>query len=342
MARGARSLGGDRRGRRRGDAALRGCRRAWGVRGTPARRYGFVRGRAGDAPSRHGSPWGGRRAGERHASGRARRGRWLVAGLRALAAGLRAPHDRRCGGRRRSACRRSRRGQIVGRPRALVLRARTPRSRGRRTGGLGCRGCPDRGERYDRAGSADRRVPLERPVSRRPHQADDPWRRYRRRASRARPRDGPATAPDGRCPGRSGPAPPRVRAGPCRDRRPRRRTRSRCPGERRDPRSSRPRRPPGRGRRPPGDPWLHGRPFAAGAPRASPSPSSVSCHSSRTTSRSRRSASASASRRRRSSRNRLRSTRSWALRPAATPSTWPSTPGSSSASGRRMGRPPVA
>ena len=100
----------------------------------------------------NGSPWGGRRAGERHESGRARRGPWLVAGLRAMAAGLRAPHDRRCGGRRRSPCRRSRRGQIVGPPRAQVLRARTPRSRGRRTGGLGCRGCPDRGERYDRAG----------------------------------------------------------------------------------------------------------------------------------------------------------------------------------------------
>ena len=116
MAGRAGSLGGDRRGRCRSDDALRGCRRARNVRGQSARWHGFIRGRAGDAPSRHGSSWGGRRAGERHSSGRARRGRWLVAGLRAVAAGLRAPHDRRSGGRRRSPGRRGRRSQIVGRP----------------------------------------------------------------------------------------------------------------------------------------------------------------------------------------------------------------------------------
>ena len=104
-----------------------------------------------------------------------------------------------------------------------------------------------------------RRVPLECPVARGPHQAADPSRGYRRGASRARSRDGSATAPDCRGPGRSGPAPSRVRAGPCRDRRPGRRTRARCPGERRDPRSSRSRRPPCRGGRAPGDP---GRPGA--------------------------------------------------------------------------------
>ena len=142
MARRAGSLGGDRRGRRRSDDTLRGCRRARSVRGKAARRHGFVRVRAGDAPSRHGSPWGGRRAGERHPSGRARRGPWLVAGLRAVAAGLRAPHDRRSGGRGRSpwptrSSRPDRRATVA----RLVLRARTPRSRGRRTGRLGCRGC---------------------------------------------------------------------------------------------------------------------------------------------------------------------------------------------------------
>ncbi len=151
------------------------------------------------------------------------------------------------GRRRRSLGRRGRRGQIVGRRRGLVLRARTPRSRGRRTGRLGCRRCPHRGERRDRPGSTDRRVPLERPVSRGPHQADDPPRGYRRCASRARSRDGPATTPDCRGPGRSRPAPSRVRPRPCRDRRPGRRTRPRCPGERRDPRSSRSRRPACRG-----------------------------------------------------------------------------------------------
>ena len=75
MARRAGGLGGDRRGRCRSDDALRGCRRAWSVRGKSARWHGFIRGRAGDAPGRHGSPGRRRRAGERHPSGRARRGR---------------------------------------------------------------------------------------------------------------------------------------------------------------------------------------------------------------------------------------------------------------------------
>ncbi len=212
------------------DDALRGCRRAWNVRGQAARRHGFLRGRACDAPGRHGSARRRRRAGERHPGGRARRGPRLLAGLRALAAGLRAPHGRRPGRRRRGLGRRGRRGQIVGRRRGLVLRARAPRARGRRTGRLGCRGCPHRGERRDRPAPQDRRVPLERPVSRRPHQADDPPRGYRRGASRARSRDGPATTPDRRGPGRGRPVPPRVRPRPPRGRRPGRRARSRRAG----------------------------------------------------------------------------------------------------------------
>ena len=59
-------------------------------------------------------------------------------------------------------------------------------------------------------------------------------------------------------PGRSRPAPSRVRARPCRDRRPGRRARPDRPGERRDPRSPRPRRPACRGGRAPGDPGRTG------------------------------------------------------------------------------------
>ncbi len=189
MARRAGSMGGDRRGRCRGDDPFRGCRRAGNVRGQAARWHGFIRGGAGDAPSRHGSARGGRRAGERHSSGRGRRGRWRLAGFRAVAAGLRPPHDGRSGWRRRSLGRRGRRGQIGRRRRGLVLRARAPRTRGRRTGRLGCRRCPHRGERRDRPGTADRRVSLERPVARGPHQTADPPRGDRRGASRARSRD---------------------------------------------------------------------------------------------------------------------------------------------------------
>ena len=115
---------------------------------------------------------------------------------------------------------------IIGRRRDPVLRARTPRSRGRRTGRLGCRGGPDRGERSHRPGTPDRRLPFERPVPRRPHQADDPSRGHRRGASRAGSRDEPATAPDCRGPGRGRPTPSRARPRPPRGRRPGRRARA--------------------------------------------------------------------------------------------------------------------
>ena len=51
-----------------GDNPVRGSRRARLVRGEAARWHGFVRGRAGNAPSRHGPERGRRRAGERHSS----------------------------------------------------------------------------------------------------------------------------------------------------------------------------------------------------------------------------------------------------------------------------------
>ena len=83
-----------------------------------------------------------------------------------------------------------RRCQIVGRSLGPVLRARTPRAHGGRTRRLGCRCCPDRRERRHRACPPDRWLPIERPVSRGPHQADDPSRRHRWCASRARSSDG--------------------------------------------------------------------------------------------------------------------------------------------------------
>ena len=156
-------------------------------------------------------------------------GSWRDFALWQLA--IRAPHGRRSGRRRRRLGRRDRRCPIGGPRRGLVLRARAPRSRGRRAGRLGCRRCPHRGERRDRPGTPDRRVPLERPVSRGPHQADDPPRGHCRGASRARSRDGPATTPDRRGPGRGRPAPSRVRPRPRRDRRSGRRARPRHAGD---------------------------------------------------------------------------------------------------------------
>ena len=251
----------------------------------------------------------------------------LVAGLRALAAGHRAPHDGRPGWRRRGLCRGDR-GCPIGRPRRNpLLPPRAPRSRGRRTRRLGCRRCPHRGERRDRARTPGRRVPLEHPVSRRPHQPGDPPRGHRGGASRARSRDEPATTHDRRRPRRGRRVPPRVRPRPPRGRRPGRCARPRRAGEGRDPRSPRPRRPACRGGRALGDLGPSSCPGAAGVPRASRSRSSAFSRSCPTTSPSRRSGSDSASRRRRSSHRRSRSTASWARRPAATPSTWPSSAG---------------
>ncbi len=106
LARRAGCVGGTRRGRCRRDGALRGHRRAWNVRGQATRRHGLLRGRAGDAPGRHGPPGRRRRPGKRRPGGRARGGHRLVAGLRALAAGHRSPHGGRPGWRRRGLCRR--------------------------------------------------------------------------------------------------------------------------------------------------------------------------------------------------------------------------------------------